>query len=234
MTTPLLDLQSADTTADQLRHRRTHLPEQERLDVAVADLQRWEQSLRSIRSRLTELAAGVDDAERRSAELDTKKSKLLAQLKTVIAPREAEALQSEIATIDRARSELDDVELEALEQQAELDDDLQALLAQEAHLRAAHDDAAAAVSAAQADIDAELGRIDGRLQELRAAVDATMLARYDHLRLHHIVAAARLVGTRCEGCHLDLSAGEVDEARSTAAAAGGVADCPYCSRLLVV
>jgi predicted nucleic acid-binding Zn-ribbon protein len=48
-----------------------------------------------------------------------------------------------------------------------------------------------------------------------------------------MVAAAALNGSRCEGCHLDLSAAELDEVRAVARA-GDVADCPQCGRLLVV
>jgi predicted dithiol-disulfide oxidoreductase (DUF899 family) len=45
-------------------------------------------------------------------------------LKTVIAPREAEALMHEIAVLNERREALDDGELSALEEQAETEDDL--------------------------------------------------------------------------------------------------------------
>jgi uncharacterized protein len=234
MTAPLLELQAADTMADQLRHRRGNLPEREQLQAAKNDLIRWDQSLQTVRRRLDELNAEIEQAEQRSHAIDTKKSRLQAQLKTVIAPREAEALQSEIAVLDRERRELDDAELAALEEQSRLDDDLQGLLAQEEPLREAFLAADAVLSSSQADIDGELDRIARRLQGLRDAVDAKLLKQYDRLRQHHVVAAAGLSGSRCDGCHLDLSAAELDEVRGTAAKAGGIAECPHCGRLLVV
>ena len=60
-----------------------------------------------------------------------------------------------------------------------------------------------------------------------------LLRRYDQLRKQNVVAAAALNGSRCEGCHLDLSAAELDDVRAQARA-GGLADCPQCGRLLVV
>lgn len=234
MTAPLLELQAADTMADQLRHRRSHLPERDQLQATKNDLIRWDQALQTIRKRLDELSAQIDDAERRSHAIDAKKADLQAKLRTVIAPREAEALQAEIATLDRERGELDDVELVALEEQARLDDERQELLSQEETLRDAFLGADAALSAAQTDIDGELERISDRLQSLRDAVDSKLLKRYDRLRTNHVVAAAVLAGSRCDGCHLDLSAAEVDDVRATAATAGGVAECPQCGRLLVV
>jgi uncharacterized protein len=234
MTAPLLELQAADTMADQLRHRRANLPEREQLRATKNDLIRWDQSLQTIRRRLGELNDEIEQAEQRSHAIDTKKAKLQAQLKTVIAPREAEALQSEIATLDRERGELDDVELAALEEQSRLDDELQGLLAREDTLRAAFLAADAALSSSQSDIDGELDRIGQRLQGLRDAVDPKLLKHYDRLRQHHVVAAAGLSGSRCDGCHLDLSAAELDEVRATAAGADGIADCPHCGRLLVL
>lgn len=234
MTAPILELQAADTMAEQLRYRRTNLPEREHLQSTKNDLIRWDHALQTIRKRLDELTAQIDAAEQRSHAIDTKRTRLQAQLKTVIAPREAEALQAEIATLDRERGELDDVELAALEEQSRLDDEFKALLAQEETLRNAFLGADAALSVAQADIDGELARISARLQALRDAVDPKMLKLYDRLRQHHVVAAAGLSGSRCDGCHLDLSAMEIDIVRETAAGADGIADCPHCGRLLVL
>jgi predicted nucleic acid-binding Zn-ribbon protein len=154
-------------------------------------------------------------------------------MKTVIAPREAEALMHEIAVLNERRGGLDDAELGALEEQTQIDDDLTAHLTAEAALKSAIAVAEEAVAKVAADIDAELTEIAGRHAELRAAVDAALLERYDRLRRQNMVAAAALNGSRCEGCHLDLSAAELDEVRAVARA-GGVAECPHCGRLLVV
>lgn len=234
MTAPLLELQAADAMADQLRHRRGTLPEREHLQATKNDLIRWDQSLQTIRKRLDELTDQIERAEQRSHAIDAKKVKLQAQLRTVIAPREAEALQAELATLDAERSALDDVELAALEEQSRLDDELTALLAQEETLRNAFLSADAALNAAHTDIDNEIERIGERLQGLRDAVDAKVLKQYDRLRQNHVIAAAVLAGSRCDGCHLDLSPAEVDEVRAGAAKADGIADCPHCGRLLVV
>lgn len=232
MTHPLLELQEAHTQADQLRHRRANLPERERVDEASASLRRWERSVALLHDRLAELTRTIEQAERDSADIDTKRDGLQAKLKTVIAPREAEALQHEIATLGERRSALDDVELEALEEQALLDDELEELLGEEEAVREGHAEATARCAAAESEIDDELARIGARLGDLRAEVGDVLLRRYDRLREHHVVAASALAGSRCQGCHLDLSAAEVDQVRE--AATGGIADCPNCGRLLVL
>ena len=47
------------------------------------------------------------------------------------------------------------------------------------------------------------------------------------------VVVSRLEGKQCTGCHLDLSAAEIDTAR-TDAAETGFTDCPQCGRILVI
>jgi predicted nucleic acid-binding Zn-ribbon protein len=235
MSHPLLDLQAADTLTDQLRHRHGHLPEQAAADAARGALAAWEREVATRRARLAELNAEIDADEDRAHSIDEHRARLSRQLKTVIAVREAEALQHELANLAEQRSALDDAELEALEEQSRIDDELTALGSGEPGLRQTVADAEAVLAAATADVDAELQRLAAGRDELRAAVDATLLRQYDAMRPQFGgVAAAALAGTRCEGCHLDLSAGELDTVRAAAAASAGVTECPNCGRLLVV
>jgi predicted nucleic acid-binding Zn-ribbon protein len=235
MTHPLLDLQAADTLTDQLRHRRGHLPEQVSADAARAALTAWEREVATRRARLDELNTEIERDEARAHTIDEHRARLSKQLRTVIVVREAEALQHELANLAEQRSALDDAELEALEEQSRIDDELTELASKEPDLRRVGAEAEAVLAAATADVDAELERLSAGRDELRAAVDAALLRQYDDLRPQFGgVAAAALVGARCEGCHLDLSAGEIDMVRAAAVDSAGVAECPNCGRLLVV
>jgi predicted nucleic acid-binding Zn-ribbon protein len=230
----VLELQAADTMRDQLRHRRETLSEREQVQAAKNELLRWNEARTVARRRLEELAAQIADAESQAADLDRHREKLQAQLKTVIAPREAEALQTEIATLTRRRSDIDDLELAALEEHGRLEDELAAFAAQEEPLTSEYLAAEEALAGAERDIDGELTRIDERLADLRAAVAKPVLRQYDRLRKNYVIAAASLAGSRCDGCHLDLSAMEIDEIRDTAKKKDGIADCPQCGRIIVV
>lgn len=217
--------------ADQLQHRRQNLPEREQLQAAKNALVRWNEARMVTRRLVEELGAEIERAETESHEIDTHLARLNKQLKTVIAAREAEALQNEIATLRARRSELDDAELNAMEEQTRAEAELQQLLEQEEPLTEEYLAADREASAAESDIDGELARISARLESLRAAVDKKVLRRYDRLREQHLIAAATLSGSRCDGCHLDLSAAEVDAVRDDADK-GGLAECPQCGRLL--
>ena len=230
----LVALQRVDTEADQLLHRRERLPEREALATATEALRAWERERTALRRRIDELGESIEAAERESAEIGTHKDRLQAQMKTVIAPREAEALLHEIEVLDARVDELDTAELEALEAQSEADDRLTSHLSGEPGLRASTSDADTALERASGELDAELAVLERRREEARAELDAPVLARYDRLRASSGVAVAELEGRRCSGCHLDLSAAEVDDVRDEAAGSDGVADCPQCGRMLVV
>ena len=229
----LLALQGVDTDADQLAHRRANSEVRSRFAIASGEATRWEQRRDELQQRIAELGAKIESAEERGAELLTHRQRLDQQLKTVIAPREAEALMQEIATIESQRDELDVAELEAMEEQSVADDQLVAHLGEETSVRDVAGRAADALAAELAEIDTELGRLDGRRTELRAALSESLLATYDRKRAALGVAVAPLVGKQCQGCHLQLSAAEIDTVKDEAAATG-VTDCPDCGRLLIV
>lgn len=229
----LLALQAVDTTADQLGHRREHSPLRDDLADASTAMRSWEQRRTALRSRIDELGASIDEAERRGAELLAHRQRLERQMKTVIAPREAEALMHEMATLTEQSDELDGHELEALEEQAALDDQLSAHLLGEESLRDRLGQADAALADEVTDIDNQLAGLSLEREALRAQVPDSLLATYDRKRAAFGVAVARLAGKQCQGCHLELSAAEIDTVKDEAADTG-VTDCPDCGRLLIV
>lgn len=229
----LLTLQRIDTEADQLVVRRKRLPERDDLATRTSQMTTWEKRRTQLVQRLGELTTVIESAEAANAELTTDRERLEAQMKTVIAPREAEALMHEIETINGKRDELDDEELAALEEQAALDDDLTAHLGTEESLRAALRSSDETLARVCDDIDAELADlVDQRVAAL-APLGSTVTSHYNSVRSSAGVAVAELKGHRCEGCHLDLSAAEVDTAKEEAAESG-FTDCPQCGRMLIV
>ncbi len=229
----LLGLQQVDTESDQLAHRRKASPIRTAHDERTRELRDWERRRDSLRGEIDGLEAEIARDEQRDAELLEHRKRLEAQLKTVIAPREAEALMHEIATIETQRDELDVAELAALERQSELDDDLTAHLANEEAVRDAARLADDALAVETVEIDDALASLDRRRAEFRETVPADVLATYDRKRAALGVAVAPLVGKQCQGCHLELSPAELDNVRADAAATG-VTDCPECGRLLIV
>jgi predicted nucleic acid-binding Zn-ribbon protein len=138
----------------------------------------------------------------------------------------------EIDAIRAEHSELDDRELAALQEQSDESARIDELRQREPAIRTLVESAQAAYDAAVAELDVEHRGLVAQRDALRHEVAATDLAEYDARRSRFGgVAIALLNGTRCEGCHLDLSRAEVDEMKQLPA--DELPECPQCGRFLV-
>ncbi len=230
----MLDLQVLDSQLDQIGQRRKRLPERAALAEANAAHGRWLEE----RRRLDDVVAGavkvIETCEAEGAQLDAKQARLEQQLKTVIAPREAEALMSEIATLKARHGELDDAELAAMEQQAEAETALGALTDIEPALLGSVREAQEALDAALADLAAEEDEVRARRAAAAEALTEGERATYESLRARHGgVGIARVEGRTCTGCHVELSRVEFERV-ATEGTGGSLPECPHCARSLVL
>ena len=107
-------LQEIDSALDSIGNKRPRLAEVAAHQAATAALAALRAAIVAAQKRVSAAQTAIEAAERASADLTTKRTRLEAQLKTVIAPREAEALMHEIATINALRGGLDDDATEGL------------------------------------------------------------------------------------------------------------------------
>lgn len=228
----MLEVQIVDTAIDQLRHRLEHLPESTAVAAAVARQRGLEDELRVARGESDTLTGEVDAGEARTEEIRRHLERLDRQMKTIIAPREAEALQREIDTLRAEMSEIDDRCLAAMDALGALESRTSEL---SRAVEAAGNDVASARSAeatAAAEVRAVIEEQLGLREATAASVPAAMLASYDTRRRQLAgVAVARLVGLSCGGCHVDISRSEADQ---LAKAPDDERECPNCSRWLVL
>jgi len=230
----LLAVQERDTEADQLRHRRAHLPERARLDAVIAELAGVEADGATATAERDELArrqgeleGELGDLERRMTDLDRR-----MHSGTVTAPRDLQAMAGQLDAMKRRRSDVEDAELEVLEaldplekRVAELQDRWAALDREATELRTT-------VAAEERVIDAQLAEVLDARRAAAAPIPPALMATYERLRQRlGGVGAAALVGSSCGGCHLTLSAGALDRIRRLPP--GEVATCEQCGRILV-
>jgi uncharacterized protein len=230
----LLEVQALDTASDQLRHRRQHLPERVELADRHAQLAELEARVQHVQAERDAIASSEKRLEDEIA-LVADRAKAADQRLysgTVNVPRELTALQDDIESLQRRQRQLEDQELELMEQAEPLD----AALAELATVRAEIDRDAVKLSAAvaevEAEVDAELADIAAKRASATDAIPPELLAEYERLRgALGGIGVARLNGNRCEGCHLALSAVDVDRIRHEPDDA--LVHCTECSRLLV-
>jgi predicted nucleic acid-binding Zn-ribbon protein len=230
--TALLTLQDIDSALAAVANRRPRLPELVAHRAATAALAQHQSRIAAAQARIDAAQSAIEAAEHASADITTKRTRLEAQLKTVIAPREAEALMHQIATLNAQRDELDEQELTALDEQAAGDDERVALQGALPELEGAAAATEAELQRVTADLDAEEADLRGRRPDALSALTDSEIAAYDRARQHFDgVAVARLEGHRCHGCHLDLSPAEMDVVKAVPADA--MPECPQCGRYLV-
>ncbi|MEN9504729.1 MAG: hypothetical protein RI958_655 [Actinomycetota bacterium] len=230
----LLALQLIDSELDQIDGRRKRLAERVALNEAKAAHTRWIAERDRLLAVASSAGTSIEQAEAAGADLAKKQAKLEAQLKTVIAPREAEALMNEIGILVARRGELDDAELVAMEEQAEAETALEALHAIEPTLLAAIDDASAALDDALGALAADESDVRVRRSEVDASLTGSERDLYASARSRHGgIGVSRLERHTCTGCHVDLSQVEFERVRA-AALAGELPECPHCARFLVV
>jgi len=228
----LLAVQTTDIAISQAKHRVTHLQETLDRDSAKSALAEIDAQMALCDAEIAAATAEITKVDRLSHEHDDKLVKLNKQLKTVIAPREAEALQHEIATVTTERSALDDRELELMGvvEDAELKKGELAPL--QASAKSTLASATMALSSVKQKIDAEIAVLVEQRSAQSLVVPQSLMSTYEAKRKHRPDGAVcRLTGPTCGSCHLDISQGEINSMR--AMPADELPECPHCGSFIV-
>lgn len=230
----LLDLAYLDAELGRLDHRRRGLPEH-------AELGQLEQRDRELRDEVAALEATEGDLKREQSKAEADVEQVTTRIARdrsrldagqVSSPKELENLQSEIESLLRRQSDLEDVQLEVMERR----ESTESRLATARDERKEVADGIQSVTARRDEILAELGEQSGKAADQRAAVaaeePADLVDLYEKLRVQHGgVGAAALRRGQCQGCHLTLNTVDLNAMR--AAAPDEVLRCEECRRILV-
>jgi len=229
----LLDLQALDSKLDQLTHRRRTLPQ-------LAEHASLENRARQLRDLLVAATTAQSDLarEQRKAEADVDQVRTRADRDRKlldsgsVGAKELSNLQSELESLAKRQSDLEDIVLEVMER-VEIADNRTAELTKQREAAEA-DLARVTITLAdeQASVDKDLAFATSQRALLAAQLPADLLALYQKLRAQYGgIGAAAIKQRRCEGCRLELDISEVNEIRS--AAPDTVLRHDSCRRILV-
>jgi len=198
----LLEVQDHDTSVDQLRHRRSALPEQ-------AELATVEARLSVLESRAAEVQTGRDELGVRQAALEEQIEAARARQGElekrmyggqVTASRELLAMDEEVKHLKQHISELEDHEIVIMEELEPIDSELETTGAERGGLRQDRERLQATIAAAVIRIDADIESQTAARVAAAATVPPDLLARYERLRTTLSgTGAARLVAGSCSG-----------------------------------
>jgi predicted nucleic acid-binding Zn-ribbon protein len=232
-TSRLLALQEADTAIGRLRARRAALEQGSELAAARAEADAAESRLGELRLKLDEVGR---DQSRFEHEIDSMTLKEQAEQTrmydgSIVNAKELEALQHEIASIRKRRSDREDEVLALLELRETLERDAQAAEVETTTLRGKAEEAAGSAASELTELEERLAERTQARAEIAAEIDPEVLELYDDLRRQKKgIGAAALVDGVCQACHEQLSAVELDKLKR----AEGIRRCEHCRRILVV
>jgi predicted nucleic acid-binding Zn-ribbon protein len=228
----LLELQGLDAKLKSLSNRRRTIE----TDPRISDLQA---ALSVANGELGAAKMAVHDAEAELKRSEADVEQVASRIKRDEArlnsgtglSKDLVALQSDIASLTKRLSTLEDVELEIMER-------LEGLRERQAAQQKIVDDVQgsfggirAELDAALAEIAAEAAEVGARRSEFAAGIDAGLLALYDKTLARRGVGAARLFHGKSEGSGMQLSPGDLAEIK--AAAEDDVVFCPDSGCILV-
>ena len=228
----LLRLQALDTRLQQLAHRLGSLPQAAELaelakrDTAVRG-RRAEAvgTLETARGELTRLESDVSIVEARIAR-DGDRLQHTSSVKDVT------ALESELASLAKRRSDLEDQELVVMQRVEDAERELAAIDEERASIAAAVGKLEAERDEAAAGLATEKDAAQRDRVVVSGAVPADLLAFYEQRRARGAGIGAALLRQRtCQGCNMTLTGSDLDTVRR--AAADDVLLCPDCDRILV-
>lgn len=229
----LLELQALDTKLAQLAHRA-------RTVAASPKIAEAESQSSASRSELVEIDTAIEDTQRElkrsENDVEVVATRIERDQKRLDSgsgtSKDLTALQSELGSLGKRRSDLEDVELEVMER-------MEALNAR----RLEHQQAAESLTARLGELseqrDAELAgikaeesSIEHERTDMAGGIDPALVATYDKIRANHNgVGAGALHQKRCEACRMELSPRDLAEIAKRAD--DDVIRCEECGRILV-
>ena len=230
----LLAVQDLDTTITQLEHRRAALVESSGLAAVEGQLASLEAERDDAAARRAVLAATQKELEEQIAVISERGGIIEKRMyaATSSSGRDLQAMNEEVRHLTERRAELEELELVAMLEQDPIDAELAALRERIVPLEAQAAELRRQVAEGQVEIDGALREAIGSRAAEAALLPTALSDRYEPLRARlRGTGAARLVGSHCDGCHLELSSVEVEKIR--ALPPGDVATCEQCGRILV-
>ena len=230
----LLAVQDLDTSITQLEHRRATLVESSGLAAVERQLAALQTERSAAAARRAELTATQKELEEQIAGISERRSVVEKRMyaATSSSGRDLQAMNDEVQHLTDRRAQLEELELVAMLDQDPVDAELAGLQERAGPLEVQAGDLRRLVAEGQAEIDVALGEAVGARATEAALLPTALADRYETLRARlKGTGAARLVGSHCDGCHLELSSVEVEHIR--ALPPGEVATCEQCGRILV-
>lgn len=226
----LLDIADLDRRIAQAERAKTKPSQAARISELVAIRQDQLRELTALAGTRDDVRTELKRLESDVAVVEARRNRDAERLAASTNPKDAQALEHELASLARRQSDLEDAELDVM---GRLEEAEAAVAAQQALLDTTTAEGSALTAQAKADVAAATD-LGAQLARDRAAVaeavSPALLAEYDR-RAKNSAGAALLTRGTCEGCRILLPSTDLNDIRR--AANDLVVSCPECGCILV-
>ena len=226
----LLEVAELDTRIRQADIARRNPPQAARVQELIARRQQFAQELTTRLGARDDLRADLVRIESDVAVVDARRTRDAERLNSTSNVKEAQGLESELTSLARRKSDLEDAELEIMERLEEAES---SVAAQEAVIAETNAEGATLSAEAKRVVAEATAAFEGATRDRAAiagSIAADLLTYYDRVAARSAGAALLRRGT-CEGCRMVLAGTDMQTLRLSAEDA--VVTCPECGCILV-
>lgn len=226
----LLDIADLDRRIAQAERARTKPSQAGRITELVAIRQEQLRELTALTGARDDVRTELTRLESDVAVVAARRNRDAERLATATNPKDAQALEHELASLAKRQSDLEDAQLDLM---GRLEEAEASVAAQQALLETTTAEGTSLTAQAKADVAAATD-LGSQLARDRAAVAESvppqLLAEYSR-RAANSAGAALLTRGTCEGCRILLPSTDLNDIRR--AADDLVVSCPECGCILV-
>ncbi|TFB18153.1 DNA-binding protein [Microbacterium sp. 3H14] len=226
----LLDIADLDRRIAQAERARTKPSQAGRITELVAIRQEQLRELTALTGARDDVRTELTRLESDVAVVAARRNRDAERLATATNPKDAQALEHELASLAKRQSDLEDAQLDVM---GRLEEAEVSVAAQQALLETTTAEGTSLTAQAKADVAAATD-LGSQLARDRAAVAESvppqLLAEYSR-RAANSAGAALLTRGTCEGCRILLPSTDLNDIRR--AADDLVVSCPECGCILV-
>ncbi|MBW1639431.1 MULTISPECIES: zinc ribbon domain-containing protein [Microbacterium] len=226
----LLDIADLDRRIARAEHARTHPPQGERINELAALRQEQLRELTVLTGRRDDVQAELTRVESDVALVEQRRDRDAQRLAATANPKDAVALEQELASLARRQSDLEDMQLDVM---GRLEEAEAARAAQQALIDATVEEGTRLTAEAKAQVAAATTEGEQLARDRAALTDSvppSLLSEYER-RAQRTAGAALLRRQTCEGCRMVLSGTDLNVIRQ--ADPEEVVSCPECGCILV-
>jgi predicted nucleic acid-binding Zn-ribbon protein len=229
----VITLQTLDTSLTQLAHKEKTLSVIQALEILTISHNSTRDLIIAAETEKADIKHELSKSEIDVEQVVTRIEKDEKRMASGTAsPKELEQMQHELASLNKRRSELEEIELEVMVRVDGIDDRIKSLSAERDQFKLKMAELDAQKTKELTDIAEAVLSANSQRADIAVKISTEVVELYEKIKkTGDGIGAARLIEGKCDGCHLSINAVELSKIKETAA--DEIVRCEECRRILV-